>query len=270
LVALGLPWSVSGFRFRARVGFSLPSFLSGQRGITPAFGYAAPHPSVGGTSTLMNSVLLSTHYGAVRLLLRVHVRRSVYGLRGPVLILRPRWTGDLPVLVHIVSQRARVLRLRRTVQPLAMNAAAVLPSSTRNRVGILSHGLFEAQSPRPLIPLSTLQSPPRDDACKTRGQDGFAVLLSCRALPSPTTCRFSPAHSGWPVTRQQSGIVRPRNGLPTRRPNHSTKDARCLLAFLVNGGTDSRTPVPHPERSNLRLRVHCSSRDCQENLVVLC
>ena len=33
-------------------------------------------------------------------------------------------------------------------------------------------------------------------ACKTQGQDGVAVLLSCRALSSPTTCRFIPAHSG--------------------------------------------------------------------------
>src|SRR6266550_2579259 len=41
------------------------------------------------------------------LLLHVHVRRSVYGLRGPVLIRRPRRAGDLPVLVHVVSQRAR-------------------------------------------------------------------------------------------------------------------------------------------------------------------
>ena len=89
-------------------------------------------------------------------------------------------------------------------QLLALNAAAVLPSSSRNGVGILCHGLFEAQSPRPLIPLSTLQPPPCDDDCKTRGQDGFAVLLSCRALSSPTTCRFSPAHSVLPVTRPQS------------------------------------------------------------------
>src|ERR1700731_336778 len=58
--------------------------------------------------------LVHRYYNAVRLLLNVHVRRSVYGLRGPVLILRPRRTGDLPVLVHVVSQRARVLRLRRT------------------------------------------------------------------------------------------------------------------------------------------------------------
>jgi len=70
------------------------------------------------------------YYGAVRLLLNVPVRRSVYGLRGPVLVCYPRFPGDLPVLVHVVSQRARVLRLRRTEQPLAISAAAVLPSST--------------------------------------------------------------------------------------------------------------------------------------------
>jgi hypothetical protein len=33
--------------------------LSGQRGITPAFRYDAPHPSVRGTLTLLNSALLS-------------------------------------------------------------------------------------------------------------------------------------------------------------------------------------------------------------------
>src|SRR6266849_680086 len=47
--APGPPWSVSGFRLRARLGLSIPSTLPGQRGITPAFGYSAPHPSAGGT-----------------------------------------------------------------------------------------------------------------------------------------------------------------------------------------------------------------------------
>ncbi len=50
--ASGPPWSVSGFRLRARLDFSIPASSSGQRGITPAFGYSAPHPSAGGTSTL--------------------------------------------------------------------------------------------------------------------------------------------------------------------------------------------------------------------------
>ena len=58
--------AVSSFRFRARLDVSIPSTFSGQRGITPAFGYGAPHLSARGTLTLPNSVLLSTHYGAVR------------------------------------------------------------------------------------------------------------------------------------------------------------------------------------------------------------
>jgi len=36
-------------------------------------------------------------------------RRSVYGLRRPVLLWKPRRTGALSVLVHVVFQRARVL-----------------------------------------------------------------------------------------------------------------------------------------------------------------
>jgi hypothetical protein len=55
--------AVSGFRLRARVGLSIPSDHSGRRGITPAFGYGAPHPGAGGTSTLLTSALPSAHYG---------------------------------------------------------------------------------------------------------------------------------------------------------------------------------------------------------------
>jgi hypothetical protein len=43
--------AVSGFRRRARLGFSMPYIFSGQRRIIAAFGYGAPHPSTGGTST---------------------------------------------------------------------------------------------------------------------------------------------------------------------------------------------------------------------------
>src|SRR5205814_2077066 len=44
----------------------------GPRGITPAFGYGAPHPSARGTSTLLINALLSAHYAAVRLPAAVH------------------------------------------------------------------------------------------------------------------------------------------------------------------------------------------------------
>src|SRR5713101_5779780 len=89
------------------------------------------YPSLPSLRRRLSSLVRLVHryYGAVRLLQHVHVRRAACGLRGPALIIKPRRTGDLPVLVHVVSQRARVLRLRRTDNPLAMYVAAVLPSS---------------------------------------------------------------------------------------------------------------------------------------------
>ena len=44
---------------------------TGQRGITPAFGYDAPHLSVRGTSTLLIYALPSAHYEPLRLLIRL-------------------------------------------------------------------------------------------------------------------------------------------------------------------------------------------------------
>ena len=41
--------AVSRFRFCARLGFSIPASLPSRRGVTPAFGYSAPHSSTGGT-----------------------------------------------------------------------------------------------------------------------------------------------------------------------------------------------------------------------------
>src|SRR5947207_4930116 len=41
--------------------------LHGQRGITPAFGYSAPHPGAGGTLTLLTHALPSAHYEPIRL-----------------------------------------------------------------------------------------------------------------------------------------------------------------------------------------------------------
>jgi hypothetical protein len=41
--------AVSGFRLRARVGFSIPSPSPASAAAKPAFGYGAPHSSAGGT-----------------------------------------------------------------------------------------------------------------------------------------------------------------------------------------------------------------------------
>ncbi len=48
----------------ARLDVSIPSAFFGQRDITPAFGYGAPHSGARGTSTLLNNALLSAHFRA--------------------------------------------------------------------------------------------------------------------------------------------------------------------------------------------------------------
>src|ERR1035437_9850348 len=112
--------------------------------------------------------------------------------------------GDLPVLVHVVSQRARVLRLRRTEQPLAISAAAVLPSSYSEWSRHPDLRAFRSSIAPPTdasiyASRNTSRCPPQDSR-----SGWIRYFLSCRALASPTTCRFSPAHSGLPVNRPES------------------------------------------------------------------
>ena len=149
-----------------------------------------PSPtSAEGCPSLFGS--LHRYYATVRLLRRVHVRITALRLLGPACRLHRR-DGGLPVLVHVVSQRARGLRLRGIPPALAMAHRRMWPSPHVHRVGIPERS-FRSSIPGPPMPLSMLRLPPRDDRRKTRGQDG-SLLLSCRALSSPTTCRFIPAH----------------------------------------------------------------------------
>ena len=57
--------AVSSFRLCARLDVCIPSAFFGQRGITPAFGYGAPHLSARGTSTLLDYSLLSTRFASL-------------------------------------------------------------------------------------------------------------------------------------------------------------------------------------------------------------
>src|SRR2546425_9239883 len=54
--------AVSSFGLRACLDVCIPSAFFGQRGITPAFGYGAPHLSARGTLTLLDNALLSTRF----------------------------------------------------------------------------------------------------------------------------------------------------------------------------------------------------------------
>src|ERR1017187_8586313 len=84
--------AVSGFRLRARLDFSIPSCSPGQRGITPAFGYSAPHPSAEGTSTPMIYALPSAQYEPLR-----HPMAADLSLAGVRLVIADLALG-LPVL----------------------------------------------------------------------------------------------------------------------------------------------------------------------------
>jgi len=58
--------AVSDFRLRARLDISIPSTSPASEAFNPAFGYGTPHPSAGGTSTLLINALLSAHHGSIR------------------------------------------------------------------------------------------------------------------------------------------------------------------------------------------------------------
>jgi hypothetical protein len=64
VVASGPPWRYPTFLLVPVYNRRIHTFhISGERGFRPAFGYDAPHPSTGGTSTLLINALLSTHHG---------------------------------------------------------------------------------------------------------------------------------------------------------------------------------------------------------------
>ena len=119
-------------------------------------------------------------------------------------IVRPRRAGDLPVLVHVVSQRARFSDY--AGPPLAISPAAALPSSHSEWSRHPGLRAFPAQWPRPPVPLSTLQETPRDVPCKTRGQNGFATSFPVGRLHPLQHAGLAPARSGFPVTRDGIGL----------------------------------------------------------------
>jgi hypothetical protein len=124
---------------------------------------------------------------------------------------------------------------------------AMLPSSCcrESRHPVLR--VFEAQSPRPLIPLSTLRPAPRDADRKTQGQDGFAFSflvglfhphqhagLSRRSYPSRLQLIYNapdefcqiPDHAEFGFTRSRRIVRMLANWLALR---HLSVDDRQIL-----------------------------------------
>jgi hypothetical protein len=103
------------------------------------------------------------YYGAVRLLQYVHARRTASAFTG-----RPSHIPESALEIYrfscmLSSQRAWTLRLRRTGQPLAINAAAVLPSS------------LAEQSRHPVLPAFRSSIAPPTDTSGLRFETHLAM-----------------------------------------------------------------------------------------------
>src|SRR6266852_4978219 len=89
-------------------------------------------------------------------------------------------------------------------QPLAISAAAVLPSSYSEWSRHPDLRAFRS-SIAPPTSASVYASRNTSRCPQQDSRSGWIrYFLSCRALASPTTCRFNPAHSESPVIRAQS------------------------------------------------------------------
>ena len=118
-------------------------------------------------------------------------------------------------------------------------------------------------------PCPTLHPPPHDDRRMARGQDG-SLLLSCRTLSFPTTCRFIPALSDslrrhfreiaqssrqlrplpaprhFPVASQDAP---PSNPIPASKPEPSRRGWACPAPACPPKPWRRRVPEP-PSKSS--------------------
>jgi hypothetical protein len=118
---------------------------------------------------------------------------------------------------------------------------------TRNEVGILIYGLFAAQWPRPPMPLVYASKDTSPCPLQDSRSGWIRYFLSCRALASPTTCRFNPAHSDLPVTR-----ARCREAASNRVP---TRSFLCACATLRLGSFGKSSTAPSSRFLCIRLTL---------------
>jgi hypothetical protein len=125
----------------------------GQRGVTPAFGYGAPHPSTSGTSTHLSTSLPSAHYEPLRRL----ARPTPDGV-----VARSPWPLDRPPVLPVIACTYVLRPLpRRAGRPSHVGASGHprRPSSSLRRLGARIIP-FEACSGFTRVAARTLADPP--------------------------------------------------------------------------------------------------------------
>ena len=130
---------------------------------------------------------------------------------------------------------------------------------TKQTVSARGSSVIGAPSPGPPMPLSPLRRTPRGAPRKTRCQNK-SLLLSRRALSSPTTCRFIPAHlHPWqsPLSVPGKIIVTPR----LMPPAGGAVDA-VRAPFPTSGLAPRRSPLAGPRacQPESRTRIALCSR----------
>jgi hypothetical protein len=177
-----------------------------RRGITPVFGYTAPHPSGRGTSTLRIKTLPSTHYEPVR-----HPSRPGLSLAGVRLRAATPHRLGLPVLPRISSagmlspiprwDRWTMSFARRISHPLRGPATAAFPGS---RAGRLPHHCFRG--------LLSVHYPLRPARSR-----GHSLALSIEGSGGFVTSTAAPIASGWSDPDAGRGLhPRKTRALPRR------------------------------------------------------
>ena len=158
--------------------------LVGKRGITPAFGYSAPHPSAGGTLTLLIHALPSAHYGPLR-----HPSAPGLSLTGVrLIILITHWGFPCCVRFPCVHAAASTPVQRLGVILLISPDRISLPRFG-GRVG-LHIDLFGACSAFTRVAACTLaRSPIRDPL-----PEGFRHFVS--SMPAPVASGWSESPGG--------------------------------------------------------------------------
>ena len=134
--------------------------------------------------------------------------------------------------------------------PLAISVVAVLPSSYSEWSRHPDLRAFRS-SIAPPTDASIYASRNTSRCSRQDSRSGWIRYFpSCRALASPTTCRFIPALSGWPTTRELLMVVRPENS----QRGHFYEQP---LSRQVSYG-----PSPPQERSSVAARWPLAMAPC--------
>ena len=255
----------------------------GQRGITPAFGYGAPHPNTSGTSTHLSTSLPSAHYWSVRLPRSVRHRRT--SLDFP---MRPqataalgelgisRFPSEVSVYVHGVSDRAGLWHTSR-YRCIRWGLPLLLTASASRRKLLTRLNTRPAHSP---VNASTLplRAAPHDSGPMWVGRVRWWRGSGLRMMPTfpPPPLSFRTAgfpQYGWKVGLSGSAFprvaqVKPAPGMPCAACRFASafRALRCLASRsalcrnLEPGGAPPCEELsPLPQRPSLRSGFYCPS-----------